>query len=229
LALAAFLVHQALSGTLLLYISHRFAWLIWPAALALLAMGLARLIRPDGAAGCDHACHDHDHSHGPSAIGLLLVALPVLLGLLVPPRPLGTAALSGRPTSPIVADTLSAARPALPPEQNTILDWALAFEESAGHEHVGLPARVTGMVYRDERYGDDAFLAVRFVISCCAADAYPVVMAVQWPGAHELANDDWVEVRGRIRVAAFLGHETPLLVAEAVRPIEPPREPYLYP
>ncbi|MEZ4657849.1 MAG: hypothetical protein R2911_09775 [Caldilineaceae bacterium] len=45
----------------------------------------------------DHVGHDHaDHDHSLHWGGLLIVILPVALGILVPPQPLGVSALATR-------------------------------------------------------------------------------------------------------------------------------------
>lgn len=253
MGLGLFLFSRVVGGTLALYISPRFSMLTLVAAIGLLAVGASYGTRPAGATSGleasrdaehghddhdddDHAHgealgHDHDHTHA-SNWALLLVALPAVLGLVVRPQPLGARAMNGR--------ELGLSSLAAPRVRNTslvsagdrnILDWAMAFEQSGdpSNEFTDQPAHVVGFVFRDERFQTEMFMISRFVISCCTADASPVGLAVQWPAAGDLVVDQWVDVSGHFKPGKVADHELPVLVAETVKKIEPPGQPYLYP
>ena len=111
--LGLFLLHKIWSGTLYWYISQRFVWLVVLAAAVLLALAALVLPRPRATAGHapDHE-HDHAHDHRHNGVGaaplwgLLLVAVPLALGLLIPVRPLDTAAIANKginTTAPLTA------------------------------------------------------------------------------------------------------------------------------
>ena len=109
---------------------------------------------------------------------LLLVALPVILGLLIPPKPLGAAAMSNREIS--VGSVNSASAPkttqiiSRPTTEKNVLDWLIDFRLAQDPAaFADQEAKVIGFVYRDERFGMDQFMVSRFVLSCCAADAAP--------------------------------------------------------
>jgi uncharacterized repeat protein (TIGR03943 family) len=164
-----------------------------------------------------------------------LVALPVVLGLLVPPQPLGAAALSNREVNVTMqGSALPAAVRAAAQKDSTsknVLDWLHTFAGSDNPiaDHAGDPARVTGFVFRDERFDTDQFMVTRFVVSCCVADANVAGLVVRWPQAAELPADQWVEVTGTIQAGALDGENLPLLAADTVTPVDVPQQPYLYP
>lgn len=229
ISLGIFLYTRFTGGTLLFYIHQRFALLTLAAALGLIFVAAGYFY----AANQSHEGHDHDHS-APSWFGLLLLALPVLLGVLVAPQPLGANALSNRELN--TADLSSLAPPqnsdsafgASAGEKN-ILDWLYAFQQNPDPAAFnGQQARIVGFVYRDERFGEDSFLVGRFIVSCCVADANPVGLIVRWPDAETLADDQWVEVTGRFEAGTFDGEPTPILVIETLTPTTPPAQPYLY-
>lgn len=78
-----------------------------------------------------------------------------------------------------------------------------------------------GFVLRTERTPPGRFLLVRFVITCCAADASPIAVPVRWEGAEDLETNQWVKVFGRT------DPEAKVLVAEQVEEVQEPDNPYL--
>ncbi len=238
IGLGLFLYSRFMNGSLLYYINQRFAWLTFIAAIGLFLVGISyRQARENNEQSHDHSSdHVHPpqagHQHAVPTSALFLIAVPVLLGLLVPPRPLGAAAMSNREVgiglesvaSPGNNLTFKTTGP------KNILDWQVAFWQSQDPaSFTGQEADVIGFVYRDGRFGDDTFMASRFVVSCCVADAASVGLVVRWPEAASLAEDQWVRVTGRFELGEFEGEAIPILVADTVTPTDPPAQPYLYP
>lgn len=239
IALGLFLLSRLLNGTLSFYIHPRFNVLILFTAVGLTLLGIGYAIQQRRQAAHMHEHdheHDHAHSHDVSWAGLLLLALPVVLGLLVEPRPLGASALQNREINVGNGSLVSASAPdgselniiANAGERN-ILDWLYLFQRSTNPASFnGEEAHVVGFVYRDERFGDTQFMVSRFTISCCVADAAPIGLIVEWPETAVLTADKWVEISGTLRAGSFNGVAMPVLVAESVTPTEAPSQPYLY-
>jgi uncharacterized repeat protein (TIGR03943 family) len=233
LALAAFFYTRLAGGTLFYYINERFMIYTILAIMGLVLVAVS--YRPQRAAAGstdqEHAGHDHTLTWG----GVALVALPILLGVLVPPQPLGAAALSNREVNVSLPGSAlpAAVRAAQEKDATTknVLDWGHTFAGSSdpAHEFSGSPARVKGFVFRDERFGAEEFMVTRFVVSCCVADANVAGMVVKWPEAAALPADQWVEVAGTLQPGSLEGETLPVLVAHTVTPVEVPQQPYLYP
>lgn len=222
LALALFLYSRLANGAIFFYINRRFVWLTWLAVGVLLLVALS--YRAPAAAS--------EHSHRLTGRAAALLLLPVLLGWLIPPQPLSTAALSGRELNalPQTALILSGrpARQATEVGDPTLLDWVLAFGESPDPAtFAGETADLTGFVYRREGLPPDTWLLSRFVVTCCVADATAIGVMVRAPGI-AVEDDAWVQVRGYFDTDNIEGEQRPVLVADAVVPIEPPAQPYLY-
>ena len=242
-ALGVFLYSRIANGTLFYYINERFAIFTLIGVVGLLLLGVSyRWDNSHVHAADDADNHDHDHhthSHALSWSGALIVALPVVLGLLVTPQPLGSAALANRDVS------LSMNESALPiglrqqekaALDKNIMDWWHEYRKSAsaGAELVGQPVRVTGFVFRDEQFGRDHFLITRFVVSCCVADANVLGLlvdpaALALTAAVELTDDQWIEVQGVFTASTLDGWHMPVVVAEQITPVAVPDQPYLYP
>ncbi len=162
--------------------------------------------------------------------------LPVVLGILVPPQPLGAAAMANReinissqPRNVLPAAVRAASQKGA--LDRNLLDWLHAFSASpnAAEAFAGEPVDVVGFVYHDDRLDDDQFMVNRFIVSCCVADANVVTMVVRWPDAATLENDTWVRVEGMLQPGVFDGAALPILAAQRVTPTTMPDQPYLYP
>lgn len=227
-ALGVFLYSQLVNGLLFYYINQRFSWLILLAAFGFLIIAASYQFRSHAA---DHET-DAPHPEPVSWGGLVLLALTVIVGTVVPPTPLGAQAAANRDfqVSSLSSVSQAGAGSLSKTGDKTILEWLLAFQQAPGPDAFkGQEAKVTGFVYRDERLTGDLFMVGRFIVSCCVADATPVGLVVRWPQADSLENDAWVEVTGHLTPGSFAGEPVVILVADTVAPALVPDQPYLYP
>ena len=155
-----------------------------------------------------------------------LLAIPLLLGTLVPARPLGADALAN------TTDVGSALTASAPVDDNTaqwnLLQWATALSVR-GDQLNGKAADVVGFVYYDPARPLDGFFIVRYVIICCTADGNGVHLPVVWKGQTPLKADSWVRVSGTLGTTMINNQSMPALLATAVEPVAQPANPYLYP
>ena len=225
--MAIFFTDLLVSGKLFFYIGPRFSWLsLLAVILFIILAGSYKLV------GKPSSDVDHDHQHGKAPIGpVVTTALPLILGMLIPPSPLGASAISthsvGNNTG--IAKSNDQLLTTVPSERN-ILDWVQAMNTNPDPAALdGQPADVIGFVYQDNRFDTDQFLLARFTITCCVADAMAIGLVVQSPEAERLTADSWVRVQGTF-VEGKLGDTlTPVLMAEDIAPIQAPEQPYLYP
>lgn len=231
IGLALYLTHSIIKGTLFFYINPRFAWLTWVATilLVLIAYAYQRAVHTDR----DHDHHHRDNHHGSNAawIAMVLVALPLLLGVLVSPRPLGAQAVGVREvnTDGIGLGSVEGVL-TRPVGERNILDWLRAFNAADDLSAFdGAEATVIGFVFRDNTFSADQFMVSRFVIACCVADATSVGLIVSWSNSLQLPLDSWVEIHGSFQAGSFGGEMRPILIADRVTPTTQPSQPYLYP
>ena len=238
--LGLFLLYKLWAGTLYWYINERFFALVLAAAIGFLV--LARTVLPGRSrAAPDHAhtegdghTHEQGHTHSAPAWRLWVVALPLILGLLVPARPLGSSALANKglnTSAPLrAADRAAPAQVGVPPTARTVLDWVRAFNNADDlGQFAGQPADVIGFVYHDSSLPDGEFMVSRFTATCCAADATGIGLRVQWPGAAALDGNAWVRVRGQVQAGTYANRPIPVIAAESVEGVDPPAQPFLYP
>lgn len=231
-----FLLQKILSGNLDWYIHQRFMPLTLLAVVFLLAIGIFVFRTGHNTpAHHDHAHDDehHDHHHTVSSWGLLAAALPLVLGILIPARPLAGDAISGKGISaaaPVAAVGDAPMRFGQAADDRNILDWIRLFNSPDNPtSYLGQTANVTGFVYHDPRLKDGQFLVSRFTIVCCAADAFAVGMVVNWPQSTALPADQWIKVKGQVQSTQLGSQKLPLIEAISVETIQVPDQPYLFP
>jgi putative membrane protein len=231
LALFFFLVSKVLSNQLSWYINPRFIPLTYVGILFLGVLVYRLVLEMKGSFAPEH--EEYDHTAAP--VNLLIMLIPLLVGVLIPARPLGSSTVSTKgpiTTAPIVSSQSQSRERLVPVEERTILDWyyLFAFEEDI-EPFMGKEASVIGFVYHDERLPEGQFFVSRIILSCCAADGYAVTMIVEWPEAASLKQDIWVRVTGPVGKVFFADEPQaiPLIQAQRVEIIPEPDAPYLFP
>ncbi|MCC6803503.1 MAG: TIGR03943 family protein [Anaerolineae bacterium] len=235
IGLGVYFVHNIASGSITNYVNERFAWLSYVAAALFLLIGgfsAWHLARKRGREhGHEHDAHDHpDHVHEPISWRVLaILAVPLVLGTLIPSKPLGAEAISGGVSLSSAATVGAAQAFNVPPEQRNVLDWLRAFNNADYPSFDGQTANVIGFVYSEPSFAPDEFMVARFAISCCVADATAIGLPVHWANATDLQQGQWIEVKGAFKVSDFGGDPMPVIQAERIDQVAQPEHPYLYP
>lgn len=143
--------------------------------------------------GHGHAAGDdgHGHGHGGPRVAWLLLA-PVFGLLLVAPPALGSYA-AGRAGSALVAKSDFAPLPAGDPVRLTMLDYASRAVFDRGTSLGQRRVELTGFAMRGP---EGTWLLARMMVSCCAADARPVKVALAGQLPDGLADEQWLRVTG---------------------------------
>ena len=226
LGLGLYFVYNIVSGNLTNYINVRFAWLSYVAAVLLLLIGgysAYHMLR-------HHSGGEHHHEHAQMSWGtLLVIAIPLVLGTLIPSRPLGVEAIDGNVSFTSAATTTTTTF-TINPQGRNVLDWLRVFNATEDYNEInGQPADVIGFVYVEPTFGEDQFMVARFTISCCVADASAIGLPTYWEDMETLEQGQWVRVQGTMQVGEFRDDTLPILQATSVEIVEQPEHPYLYP
>jgi uncharacterized repeat protein (TIGR03943 family) len=135
-----------------------------------------------------------EHEHRDSRVGWLLVA-PVIGLVLVAPPALGSYSATTAGTSIPEAEPANGFAPL--PETSlvelTVLEYAARAIWDDGRSLAGRRLRLTGFLVHGE---DGTPHLGRLVLSCCAADARPVLVGLAGEAPVGLPDDTWVEVIG---------------------------------
>jgi putative membrane protein len=228
-ALLLFLGLKVITNQLTWYINARFLTIaqIGILFLAILVFRLVMELRKSH--------YEHDHEPAVSPVNLWIMLIPLLIGVLIPAHPLGASAISSKgftTSSALISSQAASHQFETESEQRDILDWVTLFDvEDDLKPLMGQEAAVVGFVYHDERLPKGQFFVSRIVVSCCAADGFPVVMIVDWPEAASLKQDTWVRVSGPVDQTYFdkQPQAIPFIRAKTVEVVPQPAYPYLYP
>jgi uncharacterized repeat protein (TIGR03943 family) len=170
----------------------------------------------------EHA--DHGHSGEPRIAWLLL--LPVFGLLLVAPPALGSYA-ANRSGMSLQAQSDFAPLPAGDPATISVLDYASRAIFDEGRSLGGRRVQLTGFVSASP---DGNFYLTRMILSCCAADARPIKIALSGRLPENLKQDTWLRVVGtyvpKTVKDAINGERIPFIEVGEAEAIAAPSEQY---
>jgi uncharacterized repeat protein (TIGR03943 family) len=210
-------------------------WLVLAGAV-LVAIGLVGLLRArrreaDGTTDSDH--HGHTHRSG---VGWLLT-IPIVVVILLGPQSLGAfaAARGGTRGLPPYSFDIAAYAAAQGDDVPTLqlVDVQQGVRQRPNREFLTEHSvRLAGFVTREPSLGPHAFLLNRFLVSCCAADALP--MRIAMVHADRIPKQEqWVVVTARLeaghldeRPSSRSAGGLPTMHVEDIDLIDEPAGPY---
>ena len=93
--------------------------------------------------------------------------------------------------------------------------------------YLGQKVNINGFVIHPRDLTANYLLLTRFVITCCAADAYPVSLPVKFVGDRKTyPQDSWLQVQGKMMTETLKGKRQLVIVATELKPISAPKNPY---
>jgi uncharacterized repeat protein (TIGR03943 family) len=164
---------------------------------------------------------------GREALALGAIVIPVVAILVLPQASLSSFAASRR--SSFVGAGFVASAEDIAAGELSLPDIAGALRTAEGKKalvaRAGDEVSFVGFVTRDDGTPADEFTLIRFLISCCVADALSVEVRVVGAPPGEFKEDDWVRVTGELYP---LGEEVAVDASE-IEKVRRPKRPYLNP
>ncbi|MDX2255247.1 MAG: TIGR03943 family protein [Pseudanabaenaceae cyanobacterium bins.39] len=161
---------------------------------------------------------------------LLIVAI---IAICINPRPFTSEKAIHRGVFESIADARTVPqsfRASNRPEDRTLVEWVRtisAYPEPDAYK--GQKADMTGFVVHAPDRPDNIFILTRFIITCCAADVYPVGLPIKIEGSRsQYAPDKWVRIEGQADVDSSSDKRQVVIVASKVTEIPEPKNPYDY-
>jgi uncharacterized repeat protein (TIGR03943 family) len=119
-------------------------------------------------------------------------------------------------------------RASVKPESKTLVDWVRTLNNYPEPDaYLGQKVNINGFVFYPKNLQGNYLMLSRFVITCCAADAYPVSLPVKFTGTRQnYPQDSWLQVKGKAIVETFSGSRQFVIEASEIRSIPAPKNPY---
>ncbi len=171
----------------------------------------------------------------PPSIGSTLMLSVALIGLLTTPRTFTsqTALERGLTESlPITRLQPQEFRNTTKPEKRSLVEWVRLLNFNPEPDiYRGQKIKVQGFVIHPPNITEQYLWIGRFIITCCAADAYPIGLPVKLPIGQSrtaFAPDSWLEIEGETIVEELQGKRKLIIQASSLKPIPEPKNPYDY-
>jgi uncharacterized repeat protein (TIGR03943 family) len=162
-----------------------------------------------------------------------LLLTTAIIGLIVTPRVfnsqialdrgIGESAISSRAKP-------QAFRSVVRPEERSLIEWVRTLHVYPEPDaYTGKKVKIDGFVVYPPELPAEYVLISRFVITCCAADAYPVGLPVKLDQDRTaFSPDTWLEVEGQMIAETIAGKRQLIVQAKSLKKIPTPENPYYY-
>lgn len=162
-----------------------------------------------------------------------LLLATAILGLLVQPKVFNSQFAFDRGITESALMTRSqpqAFRSTSKPEERNLIEWVRTLNVYPEPDaYTGQPVKVQGFVVHPPELPAQYLLISRFVITCCAADAYPIGLPVKLSGnRNAYPPDTWLEVEGRMITETLDDKRQLTIAASSLKKIPEPPNPYSY-
>ena len=226
-------------GKLALLLHPDYAWLSNSAAIILALLAAFKLFKAiEKMQGLSIKQADPNQGHitllPPSFSSTVLLAVAVF-GLIYTPRAFASQTAIQRGISETL--TLTRTQPqrfarAAAPEERTVIDWIRLINVYPEPDAYASEAvDVKGFTIHPEGWPNDYVMVSRFVLTCCAADAYPVGLPVKLAEGRTKADypvDNWIQVRGAMTTETLDNRRQLAIASAEISEIEEPKNPYEY-
>ena len=171
----------------------------------------------------------------PPSVGSTLMLSVALIALIVTPRTFTsqTALERGLTESlPITRLQPQEFRNTTKPEKRSLVEWVRLLNFNPEPDtYLSQKVKVQGFVIHPPNIAEQYMWIGRFIITCCAADAYPIGLPVKLAIGQTRAAfppDTWLEIEGETIVEELQGKRKLIIQASSLTPIPEPKNPYDY-
>ncbi|MEL6931380.1 MAG: TIGR03943 family protein, partial [Cyanobacteria bacterium J06600_6] len=179
----------------------------------------------------------------PPGLSSSLLLLVAIAGLIIPPKVLTsqTALKRGVGDLPLTTVKPQAFRTATKPEERSLIEWIRTINVYPEPDaYSGQAANITGFVLHLPELPDNYVMLSRFVVTCCAVDAYPIGLPLKLETSRsDYPVDSWLTVQGvmsaetipvkdRVDSDIVTKKRSVVLNARSIKTIPTPSDPYSY-
>jgi uncharacterized repeat protein (TIGR03943 family) len=227
---AGFFLYLTFSKKIIFFVHPDYAFLSPVSAIILFLLAFLNLFQRSKQADCQECC---DMNLFSKKRNMFFVLIPLLLLIAFPIRPLSSATAEIRSAgynrdAGLSRSVLKTGGFAIRSENRTLVDWIRLFSNDPEPDHYkGQKAKIIGFILKDKSLPENYFLISRFVLSCCAADARPIGIPVQYDRQKfQLNENDWIELSAHFESKEIQNQRQPVLVMENLKKVPIPENPY---
>ncbi|WP_445631604.1 TIGR03943 family putative permease subunit [Nostoc sp. DSM 114167] len=223
-----------LTNKLNLLIHPNYIWFVVVTGISLIVIGLFKMQELWQRRRRDVTPNTQHISLFPPGWGSALLLTTAILGFMITPQVFASdKALQRGVTADLLGSTRvkpQAFRVTVRPEERSLVDWVRTVNVYPEPDtYTGQKVKVQGFVIHPPDIGKEYLFLARFVLSCCAADAYPVGLPVKLQNNQELyPADTWLEVEGQMVTENLAGKRQLTIAATSLKKIPQPQNPYSY-
>nr|MDZ8042318.1 TIGR03943 family protein [Nostoc sp. CreGUA01] len=168
----------------------------------------------------------------PPGWGSVLLLIAAILGFIITPQVFASdKALQRGVTADLLGTTRvkpQAFRVTARPEERSLVGWVRTLNVyPEPDKYTGQKVKVKGFVIHPPDLGKEYLFLARFVLTCCAADAYPVGLPVKLQdNRDQYSADTWLEVEGQMVTETLAGKRQLTIAATSLKKIPQPKNPY---
>jgi len=223
-----------LTGKLYLLIHPDYFWLAIVGGIGLLIIGFFKglqLWKNRHQAPIANALHINLF---PPGWGSFLLLTAAILGLMITPRAFASQTALDRGVTELIGASRiqpQAFRAQVRPEERSLVDWVRTLNVYPEPDaYTGQKVKVQGFVIHQPNVSQEYIFLARFILTCCAADAYPVGLPVQLPSSsrQQYPPDTWLEVEGQMTTQTIAQKRQLTITANSLKKIPQPQNPYSY-
>ncbi|BBB90282.1 MAG TPA: TIGR03943 family protein [Methylomusa anaerophila] len=96
-------------------------------------------------------------------------------------------------------------------------------------DYIGKEISMTGFVFRSSALLPNQLDLVRYVITCCSADALPYGVLCEIKDADKYEDGKWLQVQGVIQMGKYEDQTVGTVKVVSAKEIVPPENPYVFP
>lgn len=165
--------------------------------------------------------------------GSSLLLITAILGFIITPQVFASDKALQRGVTDLLSTSRvkpQAFRVTVRPEERSLVDWVRTLNVYPEPDsYTGQKVKVQGFVIHPADIGKEYIFLARFVLTCCAADAYPIGLPVKLEqGQERYAPDIWLEIEGKMVTENINGKRQLTIAADSLKKIPQPENPYSY-
>ena len=169
----------------------------------------------------------------PATWSHVLLLMTAVVGFIVPPQPFASDKALRLDVASFENFTRSqpqAFAVQKKPEERSLVEWIRTLSVYPEPDaYTDQKVNVIGFAIHPPELSPEYLVVGRFILTCCAADAYPIGLPVKLSEKRDAyPPDTWLQIEGQMMTETFRGDRQLVIRADKITQVDPPQNPYEY-